>query len=114
MGVAHGHRGDQIAVEQARPGKREPIAADYARLARLRQRRRERGNLAGLLAAMPCHRAGQCVEQEILALLAGALGNVLVPEGGGELRQRLRRLLWHRLLLDGIRGAGCDRTMAEP
>ena len=62
--VAHRDRGDQIAVQQRRAGKRQMVAADHARFATLRQRRGERRDLAGLLALMAGDRAGQRIENE--------------------------------------------------
>jgi hypothetical protein len=76
--VAHRHRGDEIAVEQGRAGKRERLAADDAALVRLRQAGCECGDLLRLLAAMAGDRAGQSVEQEILAVIADALRNIVI------------------------------------
>ena len=76
--VAHRNRGDEIAVEKGRAGKRQRLAADDAALVRLRQARCERGDLLRLLAAVAGDRAGQSVEQEILAVIADALGNIVI------------------------------------
>ena len=89
MHVAHGDRGDEIGVEQGRAGKRQMLAADHARFRALRQTRRQRRDLSGLLAEPAGDRAGQRVEQQRLAVLASARRNVLVAQRGGELRQCL-------------------------
>ena len=101
VGVAHGDGGDQEAVEHGRAGERKPVAADHARLARLRQRARERRDLLGLVAVAAGHRAGQRVEQKILAALFHVLGEVFVFQRGRKIRQNLGRLVRHfRLPLD--------------
>ena len=78
MHVAHGDRGDQIGVEQGRAGKRQMVAADHARFRALRQARRQRRDLPGLLAEPAGDGAGQRIEQQRLAVLADARRNVLV------------------------------------
>ena len=91
VGVAHGDGGDQEAVEHGRAGERQPVAADHARLVRLRERAGERRDLLGLVAVAAGHRAGQRVEQQILAALAHVLGQVFVLQRGREIRQNLCR-----------------------
>ena len=54
------------------------IAADHARFGALRQARRQRRNLPGLLAEPAGDRAGQRIEQQRLAVLADARRNVVV------------------------------------
>src|SRR5215831_18921740 len=61
--VAHGDGGHQVAVEQGCARKREPVAADHAALARLRESGGERRDLLGLFALMARDRAGDGVEQ---------------------------------------------------
>jgi hypothetical protein len=72
VGVAHGDGGDEKAVEQGCAGERQPITADHAGLVRLRERRGQRRDLPGFLAALACNRAGERIEQQVLALLAHA------------------------------------------
>ena len=70
-------------------------AADHARFAALRQRRGQRRDLTGLLALMTGDRAGQRVEQKVLAMLADALREIVVSKRGGEFRQCLCRFHGH-------------------
>ena len=95
MDVAHRHGGNQIAVEQRRAGERQPAAADDAGFVRLRERRRERRDLMGLLALVARERAGQRIEQQRLAMLAHLSGQIVMAQPGRELGQRLRYLCRH-------------------
>ena len=54
------------------------IAADHARFSALRQARRQRRDLPGLLAEPAGDGAGQRIEQQRLAVLADTRRNVLV------------------------------------
>ena len=59
------------------------------------ERRRQRGDLFGLLAVMAGDRAGQRIEQEVLALLADAFRQVVVFQRGCKLSQNFGRLTRH-------------------
>ena len=95
MHVAHGGGGDQIAVEQRRAGERQAAAADDAGLAGLRERVRQRRELMGFLALVAGQRAGERIEQQILAMLPHALRQVVVAQRGRELRQHSGCFAWH-------------------
>ena len=95
MCVAHGNGGDEIAVEQRGAGKRKLFIANHTRLIGLRERRRQRSKLMGLLAAMPGERADERVEQQRLAVLPRFFRNVFVSQCGGKPRQNLSGFLGH-------------------
>src|SRR5262249_54107058 len=80
-------------------------AADDARLVRLPQRRGERGELLRLLAAVAGDRAGERIEQEVLAMIASALRNILVLQRCRETGQRLGDVYGHASLLASPRRA---------
>jgi hypothetical protein len=88
--VAHGGGGDQIAVEQCRTGQRQVgVAADHARLGRLRERRRQRRHLMRFLASIPGQRAGECIEQQRLAVVPDLGREVVVAQRSRKSGQRL-------------------------
>ena len=95
VGVAHGHRGDQIAIEHGRTGERQPVAADHGALVGLRQPRRQRHELVGLIAAMTGDRTGERIQQQVLAVFARALRDGVVGQRSRELGQRLCRFCGH-------------------
>ena len=109
MRVAHGDGGDEIAVEQRRAGEREVVAADHAGLARLRQARCQRRDLVCLLALVAGKRAGEGIEQQVLAVLLDPVRKLLVGQCGRKLCQHLRCFFRHqespfgRYCLDDIR-----------
>ena len=88
--VAHGDRGDEIGVEQGRAGERHVLTADHARFAGLGERGSQRRDLPGLLAKAAGDRAGERIEQQVLAVVAHPRRNVLVAQRRYELRQCLR------------------------
>jgi hypothetical protein len=98
--VAHRDRSDEVAVENGGAGERQRLAADDARLVRLPQRRGERGKLLRLLAAVAGDRAGERIEQEVLAMIASALRNILVLQRCRETGQRLGDVYGHASLLE--------------
>jgi hypothetical protein len=82
--VAHRDRGDQIAVEQRGAHERQRRAADHARFRSLRQRRCQTPDLIGLFALVTRERAGERIQDQVLAMLAGPLGQIVVAQPGGE------------------------------
>ncbi len=100
--VAHGHCGDEVGVEQRRTGERQRLATQHARLAALGQCGREGLHLAGLFAEPAGDRAGQRVEQQVLAMLAGAVGKIVIAQRCGEFRQCLCHFSCHTALPCGL------------
>jgi hypothetical protein len=96
MDVAHGDGGDEIAVQNGRAGERQPVAADDAALAGLRQPRGERRELLGLLAAVPGDRASQGVQQDILAVIADLSRKIVVLQRRRKAGQHLGDVTRHR------------------
>jgi hypothetical protein len=65
------------------------VAADHARLLRLRQGRREGGYLAGLLALVAGDRTGQRIQQDVLGRIPRVQRQVVVCERRREAGQHL-------------------------
>jgi hypothetical protein len=59
------------------------------------QRPSEGRDLVGLLALVAGERAGERVQEQVLAMIPDAVGQIVVPQCGGELRQRLRCFFRH-------------------
>ncbi len=84
MHVAHRNRRDQITVEQRGADKRQMLSADDARFLSFRQRRRQGSDLTGLFPLMSGECAGKRVQDQILAMLAAPLGQIVKAEPRGK------------------------------
>ena len=89
MHVAHRRRGDEIGVEQRRAGQRQMPAADHARFAALRQRGGKGRDLTGFFAPIAGNRAGERIQQKILAMLADPRRQIVVGQRCGKFCQYL-------------------------
>ena len=89
----------EIAVEQRRARERQLVAADHAALVRFRQRRSQRRDLIGFLALMAGDRAGERVEQHVLAVLPDLHRQILVFQRGCKSGQNLGGFSLHCSLL---------------
>ena len=104
--VAHGNRGDEIAIEDRRAGERQPVAANDAALVRLRQCRRQGGELLRLLAAVPGHRTCQRIQQDVLAVISDTSRKIVVLQRCRKAGQHLGDVLRHTIL-------PCEAIFAE-
>ena len=98
MDVAHGDRGDEITVQKCRAGKRQPVAANDAALVGLRQSRSQRRELLRLLATMPGNRTCQCVQQDVLAVIADLSRKIVVLQRRCKAGQHPGDVFRHRIL----------------
>src|SRR6185295_18798058 len=85
--VAHRDRGDEVAVQQRRPGERQRLTADYGCFRGISQCGSERANLLRLVALAAGDGAGEGVEEDVLDALADTLGQRFVFQASNEARE---------------------------
>jgi len=102
MDIAHRNGGDQIAVEQSRAGQRQVVAADYRALRRRRDAAGKTEHLPGFFAVMPGKRAGQRIQQHVLAVLTHRRRNVVVFQRSRKAGEMFSGRFRHRFLRKGL------------